>query len=485
MGTVHAFAYRALGEPIVAESKVKEWNEAYPDFALSSHSATPDDAYGTHDNLTTADTSKLEVSRLRTLGRDPLLAQHSAVSGFHVRWEDWKRQTGYLDFVDMVDHALHDVERAPGDPAVIINDESQDTGPAEMRLLFKWADAADHLVLAGDPQQSLFSFRGSDPILLQTLHQKHDPDRPPLPQSYRLSRAVYDCAYEWAGQFEQTQRVAFAPRDAQGTVEEASFGFDQFTEESVEELVHQYGEGDGSGAVPLMFLTSCGFMLDPLIKALRASGTPFYNPWRPNHGGWNPLPQKKSKGLTLVDRVLAFLRPLPEVWGEQARFWTAADLRAWADILPATNVFTRGGVSAIKALKDSATDEEISKAFTTWFQYEERLHMVPRPDLEWYLAHATKTSDRFRDYVSAVIRNHGAKVLKEKPRVAVGTIHSTKGSEAATVVLCPDLSYASWQASQETEEAREDIRRMFYVGLTRARERLLLCQPSSRFHVNW
>jgi len=486
MGTVHAFAYRALGSPVMAESKIKEWNEAHPEMEMSSHSATADDAYNISDELTPVDLAKLEVSRLRTLGRDPLLAPNIEVSAFHEKWEDWKKQCGYLDFVDLVDLAYTDVEKAPGEPAVIMNDESQDTGPAEMRLLFKWAKHAEHFVLGGDFAQALFSFRGSDPLLLQRLWHEHDRSRKPLQQSYRLSQAVYQFAYEWARRFTQTERVSFLPRpDAPGELcFEPGTRFDTITPHTVEQLVEDYGQGDGTSAMPLMFLASCGYMLEPLIKALRQVGIPFCNPWRPNHGGWNPLPQGRSRGLTIIDRVLAFVRPLPEVWGEQARFWTAQDLKAWAGGLPATGIFTRGGVSQIQAVKDAASDEEIAGAFTKWFLPEARAHMAPKPDLGWYLGQV-KGSDRLRDFVGEVVARSGAATLRERPKVAVGTVHSTKGAEAATVVLCPDVSLQAWQAAQETEEAREELRRVFYVGITRARQRLVLCGAGSRYAVRW
>jgi superfamily I DNA/RNA helicase len=153
VGTVHSFAYRALGSPELAESQVKEWNAAHPEFELSSHSSTADDVYGVHDEGTVGDALKLEVARLRTLGRDPMYAPLSDIGEFFAAWEDWMKQCGLMDFVDLIDTALRDVEKAPGEPAVILNDEQQDTGLAEMRLLMKWAKYAEHLVLAGDHQQ--------------------------------------------------------------------------------------------------------------------------------------------------------------------------------------------------------------------------------------------------------------------------------------------------------------------------------------------
>ncbi len=41
-------------------------------------------------------------------------------------------------------------------------DEYQDTDPAQAELLALLAEAADELILVGDPDQSIYAFRGAD-----------------------------------------------------------------------------------------------------------------------------------------------------------------------------------------------------------------------------------------------------------------------------------------------------------------------------------
>ena len=87
-GTVHAFAYRALGQPELAETEkaLKLWNEQYPAFVLSGHgqAKTPDDGHLLPENTTTGDKWKLEYTRLRTLGvpRSDLAWQVASLRGF-------------------------------------------------------------------------------------------------------------------------------------------------------------------------------------------------------------------------------------------------------------------------------------------------------------------------------------------------------------------------------------------------------------------
>lgn len=486
LGTVHSFASRALGSPIVAESKVSEWNEAYPAFALSAHSATPDDAYGSREDSTYADQAKLDVAWYRTMGIPMVHWIKVTAMDFAKKWEDWKQQCGYLDFTDLIEYAYRDCEKAPGDPAVILCDEAQDTGGLEMQLLMKWGESAQHVVFAGDSAQAIFSWRGSDPLLLQRLWQFHDRDRVPLQQSFRLSKAVYAYAYKWARErFTQTMALSFIPRDVEGSVQNLSESFSRFAPTALEKLVEDYTHNDDT----LMFQATCGYMLDPIIRTLRQLGVPFYNPSRPNSGKWNPLPQKRNKGLTVIDRVLAFMRPDVATWGEQARFWTGHDLKAWVAGLPATGVLLRGKAKEIDALADDTTDEEIAIRMPGWFTSEALAQIVPKPQFDWYMgkmSEGNKGSASLRDYVMEIIqRRGGVAVLRERPQVIVGTVHSLKGAEATTVVMCPDISMQAYAAMQESEEVTEEMRRVFYVGLTRAKDCLLLCQPGPNISVRW
>ena len=73
----------------------------------------------------------------------------------------------------------------------------------------------------------------------------------------------------------------------------------------------------------------------------------------------------------------------------------------------------------------------------------------------------------------------GPDALEESPRVIVGTIHSVKGGEADVVFLFPDVSPAGDAAYQKHGLQRDSVIRLFYVGMTRARHTLYICQRES------
>jgi DNA helicase II / ATP-dependent DNA helicase PcrA len=81
-----------------------------------------------------------------------------------------------------------------------------------------------------------------------------------------------------------------------------------------------------------------------------------------------------------------------------------------------------------------------------------------------------------------VLSRHGRKALEEKPKIAIGTIHSVKGGEADAVILFPDISLA---AAENYEKEKDAIIRTFYVGMTRSKQSLYLCKPSSNLSVKF
>ena len=83
------------------------------------------------------------------------------------------------------------------------------------------------------------------------------------------------------------------------------------------------------------------------------------------------------------------------------------------------------------------------------------------------------------DYVSAVGR-WGQDAVDE-PGIRVGTIHSVKGAEADNVALLTTLSKPCYEAAQ-TQDGFDAEQRVWYVGATRARHKLLVIdEPKPRF----
>jgi superfamily I DNA/RNA helicase len=93
----------------------------------------------------------------------------------------------------------------------------------------------------------------------------------------------------------------------------------------------------------------------------------------------------------------------------------------------------------------------------------------------WWRSRLLASKKAGAEYPARVLDRGGARALEEPPRLYVGTIHSFKGAEADCVILYPDLSPAGWREWGGDPAERDNVIRTFYVGITRAREELLVC----------
>ena len=477
LGTLHSLCHRALGRPkLVTTKEIAAWNREHPAMALSD-----DEVIRSDDNLEFRPHLGLE-NLLRTVNllrarRRPVASWPERHRTFFERWTDWKRVHGVVDFPELIERAIDEVPIAPGSPSVIFGDEFQDFSALEVECLGSWGLMTHQLVLVGDPLQSIYGWRGADPEHLIRL----DADsRTVLSQSYRVPRAVHARATRMTRGLPGSD-AEYQPTREPGEVDRRSFELAD-PRRILRDLAPRLAAGD-----TVMLLTSCGYMLQPLIQALRRDGVPYHNPFATNR--WSPLASATDKTATW-QRIAAFLRPLDDSTDFLPR-WTATEVRQWAPMLRADVMTRRGAKKDLTELDESTPADAVSRLLLDCFQ-QQALDALFTLDLDWILEHATAQYQRAARYPCRVLANVGRRRFladldlppRQRPWVILGTIHSVKGGEADHVYLFPDLSEAGYKQRRVAgSEGYPAIRRMFYVGVTRARRRLVLCQPSGPYAV--
>lgn len=213
-------------------------------------------------------------------------------------------------------------------------------------------------------------------------------------------------------------------------------------------------------------------MLTPILGELRAAGIPFHNPYRPTAAEWNPL--LADKPHKPVHRLLNFFRAESDFWGDAARTPTNEELWNAMQYL-GKSAFRLGAKGVLESLakdrfrqKDTVDVDELIAPGLLTGSIAERAERYAA--LQW---------DKLQDetfYLARLIRKYGPGVLSERPQTIVGTIHSVKGGEAEIVYLFPELSPSALRAWYVDGEERDAIIRTYYVGLTRARESVFLCE---------
>ena len=483
IGTIHAFCRKMIGADKPAENLIAEFSEENQHYAFRCEKKNADDPYATEDrqaaNANDATWQEINILRARMV---PIDKWGRRCQDMYRVWCDWKTRNGLTDFTDWLEISLREFDSPPNNAAAVFCDEVQDCSLLQLRLLEAWATKTLRTILAGDCDQTLYEFAGSSAIdFLAVVSQLPDANRLVLKQSYRVPKVVHAVAMKYVEKITQREKVVYLPRDFTGSATTCN-GSSKCPELIVKEVERIVDSGKTA-----MVLASCSYMLSSVIKMLRERLVPFCNQYRPTDGVWNPL-RRGVKQVTATDSVLAFLAPDKETWGASASGWSKRDAWAWLRNVKVKGILVAGAKQWIKTLKNDteplAVSELLEHVDSQAMKQLERVAFYSpeavRESLAWLGSVLLPKAARTMDYPLRVAAKRGGAVLKVQPKVTVGTIHSVKGGEADVVFLMPDLSRAAIKQWHEGEEQRNSVRRMVYVGLTRAREDLVLCSAGSR-----
>jgi len=467
VGTLHALCYRLLDNPSLAvdRTSIDQWNEYAPRYERSGGTVDLDDPWTEPSGSTDGDKLYDALKMMRNLCIDRE-AWPPHVEAFATKWEQFKADTGKMDFLDLIDTCLN--EHLAPDVRVGFFDEVQDFAPVELALVRQWGTQFDRYYLAGDDDQAIFSFKGATPdaFLYPAIPQAQ---KIFLEQSYRLPAAIHRHVMDLVGAITPRELKTYRPRAATGEVDTlyGSPAFPDYWLHPVEEALKQ-------GSV--MLLTACNYQTDEIVKALRGEGLAFSNRWRRSNRKWNPLHAARTH-ITALDRLEAFLRPQRAALGARAREWTYLDLWHACEGLDATH-FPRGSKALIKAAAEGTPGSPVLEAdLLSWLDNPATLDAFLSGDLAWYRRACLPTARKSLYYaLDIVAKYHHVPTPENRTRLTVGTIHSVKGGQADTVFLFPGLSQAAWEAYYDpgNEAGEMATRRQMYVGMTRAKERLVL-----------
>lgn len=466
VGTLHALCYRALDRPKLATGSIlKDWNEQHPLWSFDTGAESLDDPYGT-EGAKDGDKLLQEYNRFRGL-QVAFDEMPYTIQAFAQAWQDFKSNTFTMDFTDLIATCLQERVSIPHDAAVLFLDEVQDFSRLELSLTRHWGQSCEKLYLVGDEDQCLYGFKGASPDAF--LHPAVPAENiRVLSQSYRVPRAVHAAACQWIEGVSERMPKTYHPRAFEGAVSMLP----TLSYEAMEGLGLYLDDWLKAGKT-VAVLASCAYMIDPVKKLLRQWGVPFHNPYRRHRGDWNPLAQRDGT-VNAAQRVTAFLKL------SQGQWWTYEDLWAWAAMVEGKDIFARGAKTDMRRKAESDPTVTVpTDDLDRWFLSEASAIAAEQGDLGWLQANLLQSHARPIQYACTVIERQGAAALAAQPKVIIGTIHSVKGGEADIVVLCPDLSPLGMEEWSRPGESHDAIRRLFYVGMTRAKEELHWTSPSS------
>lgn len=337
--------------------------------------------------------------------------------------KQYKIAHGKLDFTDMIYRYLEESMTVPG-IRVLIVDEAQDLSPLQWQMIEMLAAQVEETYIAGDDDQAIFKWAGADVDRLINLQGS----RRVLHQSYRVPAEVQQVANAIAARIANRVSKTWSPRQAIGTVDYVT-GLDQI---------------DMSQGTWLL-LGRNAYLLDQYIHYCMQQGYIF-----------------EAQGQSLIRgnsfraiKIWENLRAGKTIVGQQAK-------------LLYEYFTTKVGVAYGYKKKIDAVADNCS---ITLRQLRSEFGLLT--EAPWFDA-LDKLSDQEREYFLAALRR--GENLSDDPRIKISTIHGVKGGEADNVVILTDMADRSFKEYQSNPD---DEHRVWYVAVTRAKEKLVVVQPST------
>ena len=387
------------------------------------------------DDLPSVATSKdpiLGLINLARLRKVPLREQYDQ-SEIDVDWntvkyiektlQSYKQRFNLYDFTDMLQIFIAEGERYCPEFDLCFLDEAQDLSPLQWDIAHILDEKSKRMYAAGDDDQAIYRWAGADVDHFINLPGGAET----LSQSYRIPSDVHDLAENVVRRIARRFPKRYDPKKERGHVTRIT-------------TISSLDMSQGSWLV----LSQAGYQLQPVAQELKSNGLLF------NYRGHRSISEKVSEAVNGWEK----LRRGEKVYGGVARtiygYISVGDrIKKGFKKLPGIDDGDKVSIANLQAMGGLLIDESM-----IWSQAMDRL---PETD---------------RAYVTALLRR-GEK-FNGAPRITISTIHGAKGGEADNVVLFTDLSYA---ASKDMTHNPDDMHRVFYVGVTRTKDKLFIVEP--------
>ena len=301
---------------------------------------------------------------------------------------------------------------------VVIIDEAQDLSWLQWKMVERVVTNAKRVYIAGDDDQAIYRWAGARPEYLINMNGT----RTILNKSYRLSKLIHAKADKLIRRVGDRVDKEWTSRDEQGEIN-----------------IHPAPQLNKIKNGEWLILARDRYRLDKLEEDLKIEGV-YY----------------ERNGETSINKRIhqAIL-----AW-EDVRKGKAIDIKK----VKRFYTYLKTGKSVEKKYKSmKGVDKEKLYTFDTLSTH---YGLKASRELPWFKA-LENIEDNKKTYVRMCLRRK--ENIRREPRIKLSTIHGSKGGEADNVMLLTDLSR---KTDEEYWKQRDSERRVFYVGMTRARNSL-------------
>lgn len=455
-----------------------------------------------------------------SLARSTLEPLQPPLSRYFEMYQAALRRANAIDFDDLIALAAQLLEAAP-DVAAAVHaryrwisvDEYQDVNAAQVHFLRLLAGESANLCAIGDPDQAIYGFRGADRRYFLAF-QKEFPGAVVvrLKQNYRSKQSILDAALQVISHNPDGLATPLLARFAERVQLDVHPTPTERAE--AETIVHQIeqmvggtsyfsldsGRADGQPPASRDFgdfavLYRLSAQARPLIEAFERSGLPY-----------QVIGQASFWSQGVARQVLAFLwlleNPHSSVHLEQ--MLVAANIptpeafaRHLLDLMANKEINLPTALTALTVSSSERQRPRIERLAAFWAELLPRKEIAPVHALLDFVCdfldveserraqivqrgHSYGT--RLREFLEAAALEREADGYDPRSnRISLMTLHAAKGLEFPVVFLAGcEENLLPYRREGEAPNVEEE-RRLFYVGMTRAREKLIFIHARRRF----
>ena len=430
--TLHSLAFRMLG---VKKERVMKHSD-YREFGLKCGIPIKTAWHNESDGIFNSDNEYLRlINKAKVMGTDVLDEYNKNEHGLDIERDllylldqelsRYKKEKGLIDYNDMLEQFIQQDVSPSFD--VLFIDEAQDLSPLQWRMVRTLWAKADKTYIAGDDDQAIFRWAGADVDTFIALKEEVD-HVDTLSQSYRIPGGpIHELSQDIIRKVTNRYDKDYLPRQEMGDLTRYS---------DVTQIDMSQGEW--------LVLSTANYFLDDIKDLCELQG------WYYSH---------KHKNSIKLDLLLAI-----QTWEKWRKFEHELPVPS------IKNIYSYLGDNVTKGYQKGKTMDENEAGYSL----EECIadHGLATEEV-WYKAFEGLDVET-ENYIRNMLANK--EKITQTPRITLSTIHGAKGGEADNVLLLPDITKS---ALDHNDINPDELHRLFYVAVTRAKKSLHILEPKN------
>lgn len=356
---------------------------------------------------------------------------HQSEASLYVNWselewvnrcyDEFKKRRQLYDYTDLLEQFVAH-ELAPRLEVAFI-DEAQDLSPIQWQMAHLIERCAEETYIAGDDDQAIYRWAGADVDYFIRL----DGEVSVLDRSYRIPSSHHEVSQNLINRIASRRQKIFQPKDERGVVQWHS-----------DSMSVDLAEGTW------LLLGRTKAMIRRLEEEVTVKGHLFTTKLNSNDKNDIPLAieaweRLRGGGEATVDEVRLVYKYMER-----------------SQVAHGFKTMPNADESRTYTIRDLTNDFGL-------------LHSDP------WASGLKRIPESTRVYLEACEKR--GENVGSKPRIHISTIHGAKGAEADNVLLLTDFNPPNERRIRFNKHLLDDEKRVFYVGLTRAKSELHLIHP--------